>query len=483
MRQFAQGLGVAFLFEPRTGKTKTTIDTIAILGMKYGVTKVLVVAPNRVLGTWVDEIHTHCPLTVQTIIWDKNARKRPIPARQGAYDMQVVITNFETFSTPGRRLPSGNRSKATGRFKHRKMLQQWIGKEAAACVIDEGHKIKNPSGKASQMIVSMRRIFPYRFLLTGTPITKAKRAFDIYMQWQWVNPERFAEWGDTVDEFRNHTGRWISSNGFPQWVGPKPQGLKDLRRGIHRDGLVIRRDDCFDLPPSDDRVIKVKLRDSAKHYDEMAEQMVTRLESGEIAEASIPLVVTLRLLQITSGFVGIQEPHPTNPDKMISRPVRVGYEKLEILEELLAEEVIEQEQKVVIAARFKFDLDAIETLCKGLGMVVWSIRGGVHRSVTDDAIRAFKRHTDGPAAIVVQPQAASLGIDLSTAAHMIWFSLTDSWVDYTQTRDRLALSRKSTTFTYLLGEGTVDEITFNTLQLDGDVSKQILRRPESILRK
>jgi hypothetical protein len=33
-KQFNQGLGAAFLFEPRTGKTKTTIDTAAILYYK-----------------------------------------------------------------------------------------------------------------------------------------------------------------------------------------------------------------------------------------------------------------------------------------------------------------------------------------------------------------------------------------------------------------------------------------------------------------
>lgn len=484
MRQFQEGHGVAFLFEPRTGKTKTTIDTLAILHKKYGVRRALIVAPNRVLGTWVDEIHIHCPLTVQTIVWDKDARKNPLPKALGPYDMQVIIVNFEAFSTPGKRLASGRRSRASGRFKHRKILADWFaGVDAPpAAVIDEGHKIKSPSGKTSNMIVSMRTMFPFRFLLTGTPITKAKKAHDVYMQWQWVNPERFSAWGATVDDFRNHTGKWISRNGFPQWVGAKPNGMRDLQRGLHTDGLVIRRDECFDLPPRDDRIIRVPLKESAKHYDEMAREMVTRLENGDIAEASIPLVVTLRLLQIASGFVGVQEPHPRNPDKMISRPVRVGYEKLTVLEELMVEEVLERDEKVVIAARFIPDLNAIEELCKGLKVPVWSIRGGVPRATSDDNVRAFKRHEDA-GVMVVQPQAAALGIDLSTAAHMIWYSLTDSWVNYTQTCDRIALSRKSTTFTYLLGEGTVDELIHETLQLDGDVSRQILTKPESILRK
>lgn len=484
--QFRRGLGVAFLFEPRTGKTKTTVDSLCILHLKYGVRKALIIAPNRVLGVWVQEIAAHAPLNIQTIVWDAKARKEPIPRMQSAYDMQILITNFETFGTPGRRTESGRRSRANGRFKHRQLIRKWLADEPhAACVVDEGHKLKSPSGMASNMIVSMRPMFSYRFLLTGTPITKAKRAHDIYMQWQWVNPDRFADWGATVDDFKQHTGKWISDNGFPQWLRPREQGMRDLQRGLHADGLVIRRADCFDLPARlPDRIVPIRLSPTTgRHYDEMARDMVTKLKNGEIAEASIPLVVTLRLSQITSGHVGIMEPHPTNPDKMISRPVRIGTEKLKALETILTEETLETEEPVIICARFQPDLNAIERLCKRLGIARWSIRGGMTRSATDDALKAFKRRAPyEPCAMVVQPSAGGVGIDMSTAPHMIWFSLISSWVDYTQMNDRNALNQHGTRATYLIAEGTVDRILYDTLQLDGDVSRAILKRPEALLR-
>ena len=69
-RQFNRGLGVALLFEPRTGKTKCSIDIVSALHLKRGTRKVLIVAPNRVLGTWAREFHTHCPLVYEVIVWD-----------------------------------------------------------------------------------------------------------------------------------------------------------------------------------------------------------------------------------------------------------------------------------------------------------------------------------------------------------------------------------------------------------------------------
>lgn len=485
LRQFADGLGAALLFEPRTGKTKCTVDIIGAAHIKHGVRKVLVIAPNRVMGVWVNEIHAHTPLTVQTLVWDARARRKPIPPMQTAFDVQILITNYEAFGTPGRRLASGRRSRANGRFKQRQQIERWLADDTCLIVCDESHRLKNPSGKASNMIVSMRGLFDYQMILTGTPITKAKRAADIYMQWRLINPERFADWGFTYDAFRNHTGVWTSHDGIELWRRANDRGMRDLTRGIHRDGMVVHRDECFDLPAQlPDRVISVRMTPTtAKHYDEMAQQFVTQIKSGELAEASIPIVVNLRLSQITSGHVGIREPHPTDPDRMVSRPVRIGTEKLAALKTLLLDEIVDRDEKVVICARFKPDLNAIEKLCAALGIASWSIRGGMTRQATDESLKAFKGYDDGPAVMVVQPAAGGVGIDMSTAAHMIWFSLISSYVDFTQMKDRIALSPRGVQHTFLMVPDTIDHIIYAGLMNDADVTKAILRKPEVILRR
>lgn len=482
--QFAKGLGAAFLFEPRTGKTKTTIDTISILHIKRDVRKVLVITPNRVLGVWAREFHAHCPLVHEIVVWDaKERRKGAIRQPAGHLDLQIVVTNFETFGTPGHRLASGRRSRSTGRFKNRKYIIDWIAGDDAVIVVDESHKLKNPEGKASNMIVGMRKWFKYQLILTGTPITKARRAADIYMQWRLINPDRFTRWGATYEDFRTHTGVWTNVNNFPQWLRARPEGIKDLQRGLHLDGMVVRREDCFDLPTVlPDRIIEIKLTTSGKHYDEMAEQMLTELENGEVAEASIPLVAQMRLAQITSGYVGIVKPHPTNPNKQISVPHRVGREKITALKELMIDEVLEKEEPVIIVARWKHDLDDIVATCKTLGIPSTSIRGGMTRSSTDDALRVFKRASNTAAVMVVQPQAGGVGIDMSVAAHTIWFSLTPSWVDYTQMRDRNALSTRAAQHTFLIAKGTVDEMLYETLINDGNFARTVMKNPAALRR-
>jgi SNF2 family DNA or RNA helicase len=486
-RQWNLGLGSALLFDPRTGKTKTTIDAIGALHMKHGIRRVLVICPNRVMGTWVQEWLTHSPLHVQCIMWDAKGRRRALPRTISPYDLQVVIVNFEAFATPGKRLPSGRRSRTTGRFATRKKIYTWLNGQPAVAVVDEGHKIKSPSGKASKAIVSMRKYFDYRLLLTGTPITKAHRAHDVFMQWQWVNPKRFAKWGPDAQTFRNHVGVWTERNGFPQFLRARRKGLEDVRRGLHMDGLVIRREDCFDLPERmPDRIIPIRLKPKTrKAYDDMAETMIAEIEEEVIAEASIPIVCMLRLQQITSGFVGITDMDSYNASTGArngpARTHRIGTEKLDALEELLIEEYLDrdEDEKVIVAAKYVRDLDDITVLASKLKMPLYRIRGGMTRADGDEQRIKFQKHK-GTALMLCQPDSASLGIDLSSASHMVWYSLTSSWVNWTQFCDRIALSSQATTFTYLQVPGSVDALMYEGLLNDTNMARYIKKRPKEL---
>lgn len=478
-RLLEQKWGGALFMEPRTGKTKTTIDWLSCLNQLGWIDRVIIVAPNRILGTWVNEFHAHCPRIFHITVWDAKARQQPPPPVTGTHQLHVILVNYQAFSTPGRKTKSGRESKASGRYKNKQTLLKWAGDiSKAAFVIDESHGIKSPSGKASNMIVNLGNPFGYRLILTGTPITKAKRAYDIYMQWQFLNPDRFSEF-DTLAKFKAHYGKWIdieipdkrgkpgSTRKFPKYLGPK--NFEELQNRIRRDAVVVRREDCFDLPPREDLIRYVDLKASRPVYDQMAKEMIALLEDGEISEAAIALVQQLRLSQITSGFV-VTDSGETR---------RIGFEKADALEEILTEE-FEKGQKLVVAARWKADLDLIEEMCGNIGFKHWSIRGGVKRTDSDAAIQAFK-HEEDPCVMIVQPAAAGYGIDLSTAAHMIWYGHTPSWVDFTQCCDRIALSRNSTTFTHIIARNSVDELLADTLANDGDIGKAILRNPNKLL--
>jgi len=474
-RLLKSDFGGALLMEPRTGKSKTTIDYLSAMNQAGKIDRAVIVCPNRIIGTWVNEFHNHCPRNYNITVWDAEGRKTAPPPVRGTYQLEIVIVNFEAFSTPGKKTKSGRSSKASGRMKNKSMLLKWLGDGSTACmVIDESHKIKSPSGKSANMIVNMGPKVSKRLILTGTPLTKAKRAHDIYMQWKFLNPDRFADL-PTLADFKAHYGRWkdvpVSSapgaRTFPKYVGPR--NVKELQSRMGEDAVIVLREDCFDLPPREDIIIPVKLKGSLGAYEQMAKEMIALLEDGDEASASIRLVQALRLSQITSGFV-------TTDDGEIKR---IGFEKHDALHEIL-EDMLEKEQKIVVAARWKPDLDLIEAMGRELGFKTYSIRGKVKRAESDKAILDF-RDTQDAALMVIQPQAASMGIDLSTASTMVWYSHVNSWVDFTQACDRIALSRTSTTFYHLIADSSIDEVVFGTLANDGDVAKELMAHPERLL--
>src|SRR5699024_12882522 len=83
--------------------------------------------------------------------------------------------------------------------------------------------------------------------------------------------------------------------------------------------------------------------------------------------------------------------------------------------------------------------------------------------------------------MLFQPSSSALGSHLCTVYHMICYSHTPSWVDFSQACDRIALSRNSTTFIHLVALNSVDEVLMETLRNDGDIAQQIMTRPEKSL--
>jgi Mesyanzhinovviridae DNA helicase len=485
----------ALLMAPRTGKTKTTIDVASIMHQKGDVSRIVVICPLSVIDVWINEIRAHCPFRLRITVWDKDGRKELKLPGWGQDVMDWVIINYDAFSAPGAiisRTRTGmvKRSRSRGgRFDVMKDIKKW---QPHMMILDESHRIKTPSARKTTAIWSIAwkkddPIVPYRMILTGTVLTKKKRVFDIYSQWKFLNRRSKLLWirdeytGEkrhiTLREFKDKHAMWTERNGYPQWLRNKPGPIESLRKDMHREAFAITREECYDLPAKYPDVLHlVPLTDSAPYYDQMAEEMVAMLESGEFTWAKIPLVQKLRLQQLTSG-IAKTEPTDQYPE---GRLVRVGKEKIAFLEDLMVD-FIEEEEKIVIGARFHGDIQAIQDMCKRLKIPCFELSGRVKRAERTSNIAEFKR-VDGCAVFIAQPAAGSLGIDLSCSATLIWYSLVNSWVDYEQFTDRVALSARAVRVIYLLAEGTYDLIMYEALQEDGDVARRVTESPQRLLR-
>lgn len=480
------GFGGALLMEPRTGKTKVAIDYLSILHQKGEINRVLVVGPVVAIEVWKEQLAANCPFPYRLTIWDRRGRKRVDLPKYGRDILDIVLMNYDAFAVPGElrvhmRGPNkgkpvldkaGNqlRSKTKGgRFDMKRKIKLW---QPQLIILDESHRIKSPSAKKSTALHSIGPVADYRLLLTGTVVTKSKRLYDVYSQWRFLNPNRFKDMN--FGEFKERYGRWIQQERYAKWLGARNEN--ELHTLMHMDSFSITREECYDLPKQTTQIIPVMLEESAKVYDQMAEDMVARIHTGEITEASIKLVQGMRLRQITSGL-SRTVPSIEYPK---GRLVDVGHEKLRMIESRL-EDLMEADEKVVIGAVWKEDIARLERLGKKLKVPTFSIHGGVKESVRRTIPAQFK-NVSGGAIFIGQPAAAGEAIDLSAASILQWYSLPSSWVQFRQFSDRIALSEKPTFHEFYLASGTVDFLLYETLMEDGDIGKKMLQSPERLLR-
>lgn len=491
-RAFEEGKdGFALLMEPRTGKTQVSIDAIGMLHQYYGVNRVLMVGPLVAIQVWKEELEQIMPYPYRLTIWNRKGRKKTDLPAYGKDILDIVLINYDAFSAPGafRTHRSGPlkgqpietdegtkvRSKSRGgRYDMIKAFKRW---QPQLIVLDESHRIKNPSAKKSTALHTLGKYAERRIILTGTVTTKAKKLYDVYSQWRFLNPERFlAEDGSPMNfaEFKARYSRFRNMGNYDKWLGNMHE--EELHELIHMDAYSVTREECFDLPALTKQLIHIDLEESAEVYDQMAEDMVARIHTGEITEASIRLVQTLRLQQITSGIA------KTSPTKEYPKGKLeiIGSEKLRMIESRL-EDLMEADEKVVIGAVFKADILRLQALAKKLKVPCFTIQGGVKQHERDRAPRQFKA-TKGGAIFIGQPAAAGEAIDLSAASILQWYSLPSSWVQFKQFSDRIALSDKPTFHEFYLARGTIDELRYETLMEDSDIGKKMIQSPERLLR-
>lgn len=474
LKQLGKTGGFGLLMEPRTGKTKVAIDTTCILHQKGRVNRVLIVCPVSVIGVWIEEIRLNCPFPRRVTVWDKNGRKRVMLPPAGQDVLDFVIVNYDAFSVPAAKTPSGKRSKVRGgKAELRIKLRRW---GVQMMILDEMHRIKTPGAAKSKIIKSISKDVPYRLGLTGTVQTKKKRVIDVYSQWQFVNPTSPLVAPHDVTTFREEYGVWTTRSGYPQWLRSKNENK--MRRLLHAEAFAVTRAEAYGshshrIP---DQIIPVQLTGhTLEVYEEMAENMIARVKTGEITEAQIRLVLSLRLAQITGGLV------KTTPTEMHQRArlVRVGRDKLDVFSDLV-DDLFQADEKLVVAARFRGDIAGIKQTCQKLRVPAYELHGGIKSRTERDSQIAEFRQKPGPACFIMQPAAGSLGIDLSTASIFIWFSLTNSWVDFTQAEDRIALFPGPRIYMYLEAQGTIDRLMYESLQEDGEIGRLVMKAPERL---
>ena len=430
------GGGVSLLMEMGTGKSLTSIAIVGALAQAGKIKRVLIVAPLSILGVWREEFgkfaaYDHC----LTVLSGTAARKADTIRHMTGSALQVLVINYESA------------------WRLEAELLKW----SPDCIIaDEGHKIKTHGIAASKAMHRLGAKAKYRLLLTGTVITN--KAVDVFSQYKFADPHVY---GQSFYAFRN---RFFDMCGYGNYTPVLKRSMEpEFMKLLHSIAFRATKAECLDLPETVDIIRHVDLEPSAaKIYKDLVRDSFAELVSGTVTPTNV-LTKMLRLSQLTGGFLGGDD----SP-----RPQQVSSVKLETVEDIL-ESTLQEGRKLVVIARFVPELDAICKLLEKRKVKYSRISGEVKNR--DEQVSAFQKDPE-TIVFVGQIATAGMGITLTAASTMVFYSLDYSMSNFEQTKARIHRvgQKNACTYIYLTARGTVDEKVLKALKDKADLAKALV---------
>lgn len=297
-------IGSPYLFitsEMRTGKTKIVIDAAQILFEFNKIDRVLVVAPAPVRDVWfgkdLGELRKHLWNDLPATVIEFHSRMRdwswgPPAARR----LEWVVTNYEFIR----------------QARHLDELKTFCNSRTLI-VGDESSYLKNHDAQQTKAFNFLRWKCGRVVLLNGTPISHT--LLDLFSQGNILHPDILKCKYITHYKARYATQTPVLKAGGEPLLTPKGFPVQTISGWINVEDLqrrfapyVIRRlqKDCLDLPPKlDPVVLTAELTPTTwKHYKQMRDDLVVWFSDNTVATAQQAAIKTLRLRQITSGFLG-----------------------------------------------------------------------------------------------------------------------------------------------------------------------------------
>ena len=413
------------------------------------ISRALVIAPLSILGVWDEEFRKFAGFDYTLAVLNGSGAKKADALRHlDGSPLQVAVVNYESA------------------WRLEPELMKWLGKGGGSLVIaDEGHKIKTHKTNASKAMHRLGVKANYKLLLTGTPITN--RALDVFSQYKFLNPAVF---GNSFYSWRN---RYFDMVGYGNHTPVMKRSMEpELTQKIHSIAFRATKAECLDLPETTDIIRHVELEASAmKLYRNLVKDSFTELNGQEVTATNI-LTRLLRLSQLTGGFLGGDDQRDAGPNVRCGGIIPVSTAKLDALADII-DTAAEEGKKLVIIARFVAEIAAIKALLDKQGIGYAAVSGE-----TKDRAEQVRQFQENPSVTVfiVQIATAGLGITLTAASTLVFYSLDYSMSNFEQAKARIHRvgQRENCTYIYLAAKNTIDAKILKALRDKADLARTLI---------
>lgn len=433
-----------------TGKTACAIALMDEIEAQ----KTLVLCPLSVVdGVWPDQVSIHgkremtiIPLGTRagSVKTKHDKGQKGLDLAHARHEPAIVIVNYDSAFRPP--------------------LSTWLLNENwDLLVMDESHRIKNPTGAASTFASKLSLRIRKKLALTGTPMPHSP--LDIWAQYRALNASIY---GTSFTNFRSRYAVFEEKE-FAKKEGSEiklekrnivsdHQNLPELHEKFYSIAFRVSAEDVLDLPPAIETYARVHLCPKAiSIYTKLEDELQAEITQGKVVNAANALSKLLRFQQITSGFAVPEDG---------TDPITVDTAKANALRDII--DGLPADEPLVVFARFQRDLDTIAKTAEDAGRPHFEISG---------RLKQLPEWNKSGGLLGVQIQAGGLGLDLTKARYAVYYSLGFSLGDYQQTLARLHRPGQQgiVDYIHLVAAGTVDERIIEALEKKSNVVEHILK--------
>jgi SNF2 family DNA or RNA helicase len=425
----------AFFLDTGTGKTITALSIIEEnLNVKW-----IILCPKSIIKTaWCDDKNQWFP-DIKLLPISRNMSKKDF--EEMAKDWGVTLSGRITVDRLKQAL-AGVAQAIIVNPECFKADYEFISKLGIrGFVMDESSMIKNNKSQLTKKITDFSDDMNKLYLLSGKPAPNTE--VEYFPQIRIVNQAIF---GNSFTRFKE---RYFDAVGFGGYeLRLKPGADKAIADKLSECSIVIKKDDCLDLPDKVylKRIIELPA-EARKYYKQMEKEQVLMLSDKNI-EAAHKMAARMKLRQITSGFIIDTENATTD---------LLHNAKINELEDVVAEL---GDNKAIIWINFKQEVREISKLLDRLGKTFTTAYSGTND--LDASITEFK--DDTAQFIIAHPKTLKYGVTFTgrsmkhNCTYAIYFSMSDSYEDYYQSHDRIYRNgqTESCTYIFLMVENSVD---------------------------
>ena len=394
-----------FILADDMGLGKTTSTIIAAL--ESGSKKVLIICPATLKINWKREIENYSDKSIY-IAESKNF----------STEADFVIINYDiikNFHDPKKKDDS-----------------QVLASKFDLVVIDEAHYIKNATAQRTKLINDIVKNTERLWLLTGTPMTS--RPIDYFNLLSIIDSPVAKNW--MAYAIRYCSGYQFNVGGRKVWNVTGASNLEELRDRTL--GLTLRRlkENVLDLP--DKIITPVYLRLKSKSYENVMGEYYDWYDKNPDESKSL-----------TVQFSKLTKIRQIIADEKIEQTIE------------LAENILEQDKKVIIFCNFT---DSLNKITEHFGKAAVKLDGSMSKPNRQNSVDQFQ---DNPKVkvFVGNIRAAGVGITLTAAEAVIMNDLSFLPSDHAQAEDRAyRYGQKNNVLVYYpIFENTIEGIIYDIL--------------------